>query len=113
MSWRCGIFRLAWASPLVRVGEGEIPGNRTCPGHSRTRRKPGLMGGVGALLICLLAVARSAGAHPLSQGALDVTVHRDRVTVRARVTLEEVSVTNMLVPPAPGEAVEPATSLAA
>jgi hydrogenase/urease accessory protein HupE len=64
--------------------------------------------------LALFAVtATPARAHPLSQGALDVTVHPDRVSVRARVTLEEVAVTNMLVPAAPGETVEPATSLAA
>jgi hypothetical protein len=51
----------------------------------------------------LAMTAPAAVAHPLSQGALDVTVQRDRVTVRARVTQEEVAVTNMMVAPAPGE----------
>jgi hypothetical protein len=53
---------------------------------------------VGALLFLSL-LAPAAGAHPLSQGSLDVTVQQDRIDVRARVTLEEVSVTNMLVIP--------------
>jgi len=35
-------------------------------------------------------------AHPLSQGSVDIVVHPQSITVRARVTLEEVSVTNML-----------------
>ena len=37
-----------------------------------------------------------ASAHPLSQGFLDVVVHADRVSIRARVTVEEVLVTDML-----------------
>ena len=54
-----------------------------------------------ASLILFVAhtLALSAGvawSHPLSQGALDVVVYPDRVAVRARVTLEEVVVTDML-----------------
>lgn len=37
-----------------------------------------------------------ADAHPLSQGSLDVTVYPDRVSIRARVTVEEMTVTNRL-----------------
>jgi hydrogenase/urease accessory protein HupE len=47
----------------------------------------------------LLLWGRPVGAHPLSQGALDVVVHRDKVTVRARVTVEEVTVTNRATTP--------------
>jgi hypothetical protein len=48
----------------------------------------------------LLMLAGSAAAHPLSQGALDVVVHPDRrVTVRARVTLEEVVITDLMTTP--------------
>jgi hypothetical protein len=43
------------------------------------------------------AVALPTRAHPLTQGSLDVVIRADRVDVRARVTLEEVTVTNMLV----------------
>lgn len=51
-------------------------------------------------LFFLLLVAPSiASAHPLSQGALDVVVHSDRVNIRARVTVEEVSVTNSATTP--------------
>jgi hypothetical protein len=53
------------------------------------------------LLIFLGALASTAAAHPLTQGVLDVTIRPDRIDVRARVTLEEVSVTNMLVAPDP------------
>src|SRR5688572_28119665 len=57
-----------------------------------------------SVLFC--ALAQRADAHPLSQGSLDVVVRSDRVDVRARVTDEEVSVTNML-------AADPASSPAA
>lgn len=52
----------------------------------------------------LMLPASPAGAHPLSQGSLDVTVFPDRVTVRARVSVEEMTVTNRLTSPdaAPG-----------
>ena len=53
------------------------------------------------MLLFLGVLVPTAGAHPLSQGSLEVTVHPDRIDVRARVTLEEVSVTNMLVEPDP------------
>jgi hydrogenase/urease accessory protein HupE len=38
-----------------------------------------------------------AMAHPLSEGSLDITVHPAKVTIRARVTTEEIGVTNMLL----------------
>jgi hydrogenase/urease accessory protein HupE len=47
-------------------------------------------------LLLTLLTPLPALAHPLSQGSLDVVVHPQSITVRARVTLEEVSVTNML-----------------
>jgi hypothetical protein len=56
-----------------------------------------------ALFCALLVLACCAGhatAHPLSQGALDVTIHPDHIAVRARVTVEEVMVTNRLTTPA-------------
>jgi hydrogenase/urease accessory protein HupE len=56
----------------------------------------GLIGHLFRLLIALGAWATPAWAHPLSQGSLDVVIRPDRVEIRARVTLEEVSVTNML-----------------
>ena len=51
---------------------------------------------VTGILVLLGALAAPATAHPLSQGSLDVVIHPDRVVVHARVTVEEVSVTNML-----------------
>ena len=49
-------------------------------------------------------VPTTAAAHPLSQGALDVVVRPDSVSVRARVTVEEVTVSNAATSPdaAPG-----------
>lgn len=47
-------------------------------------------------LAAALGFTPTAGAHPLSQGSLDVVVFPDRVEVKAGVTVEEVSVTNML-----------------
>jgi hydrogenase/urease accessory protein HupE len=50
---------------------------------------------LGVLLICLFAcaaVARIAAAHPVAQGALDVVVFPERVSVTARVSMEEVLV---------------------
>lgn len=38
-------------------------------------------------------------AHPISQGSLDVTIHPDQVVIRARVTVEEVLVTNRVTTP--------------
>lgn len=45
-----------------------------------------------------------AYAHPLSQGSLNVTVYPDHISVRVRVTVEEMMVTNRLTSPdaAPG-----------
>jgi len=57
-----------------------------------------------AVVFCLMLMS-AANAHPLSQGSLDVTIHPDRIDVHARVTLEEVSITNMLVPPAANQPV--------
>lgn len=45
-------------------------------------------------LAAVLLASPMAMAHPLSQGAIDVVVNADRITVRARVTTEEVQVTN-------------------
>jgi hypothetical protein len=66
------------------------------------RRPPTFVTPLAAALAWLAAAAGPAGAHPLSQGALDVVVQPDRVDVRARVTFEEVAVTDMLTA-APGE----------
>jgi hydrogenase/urease accessory protein HupE len=59
-------------------------------------------------LIALLSFVGSASAHPLSQGALEIVVHPDRVDVRARVTVEEVIITDLmttpLAPDQPGQA---------
>lgn len=43
-----------------------------------------------ALLLC--ACARPCAAHPVAQGAMEIVVLADRVSVRARVPLEEVFV---------------------
>jgi hypothetical protein len=56
------------------------------------------------ILFTVTLLAGVAGAHPLSQGALDVVIHPDgRATMRARVTIEEVVITDMLaaLPAAP------------
>jgi hypothetical protein len=45
-------------------------------------------------LATLLLAPRPATAHPLSLGVLNVVVHPDRITVRARITTEEVQFTN-------------------
>lgn len=68
------------------------------------RRLPrlGLLFSLACSLVWSAVGPRVAGAHPLSQGALDVVVHPDRVDVRARVTFEEVAITDMLTA-APGE----------
>lgn len=55
--------------------------------------------------VTLVALApATAAAHPLSQGSLDVLVRPDAVSMRARVTVEEVTVTNAATSPdaAPG-----------
>ena len=48
-------------------------------------------------LFCALLPSGEAFAHPLSQGTLNITVRPDRVSVRARVTIEEVLVTSMVM----------------
>jgi hydrogenase/urease accessory protein HupE len=55
-------------------------------------------------ILPLLLLASSALAHPTSQGRLDITLHPDRIAVAARVSLEEVSVTNSVTgdDPLPG-----------
>ena len=45
-----------------------------------------------SVLVLLLAVAAPAGAHPVSQGALEVDVAADRVGLTAKVSMEEVLV---------------------
>jgi len=54
-------------------------------------------------LICaiLLSLASVSAAHPLSQGSLNVMVYPDRVSIRARVTVEEMMVTNRATTPDP------------
>ena len=52
-----------------------------------------------ALLCCRL---QTAGAHPVSQGAMEVTIARDAISLRARVSTEEVFVRTAFAPPAPG-----------
>jgi hydrogenase/urease accessory protein HupE len=63
---------------------------------------------VAAALVALLGLIPAVGAHPLSQGALEIVVHPDRVDVRARVTVEEVIITDLmttpLAPDQPGQA---------
>jgi len=49
-----------------------------------------------AVPFTILLFGGAAWGHPLSQGTLEVLIHRDRVLVRASVTQEEVSVTDML-----------------
>ena len=51
------------------------------------------------LLVSVAFTPAPAWAHPLSQGSLDVVIHRDRVSIKARVTVEEVSVTNSATTP--------------
>ena len=43
-------------------------------------------------LLVLLLLAVRAFAHPVSQGAMEVTVHPDRVSIHARVSVEEAFV---------------------
>jgi hydrogenase/urease accessory protein HupE len=54
---------------------------------------------IAASLIALSCLAGIARAHPLSQGALEAVVHPDRVDVRARVTVEEVIITDLMTTP--------------
>jgi len=64
------------------------------------------------ILCCFLSAV--ASAHPLSQGTLEIVIHPDRVDVRAHVTVEEASVTNMLTDTAPpSSAANPAAAPAA
>lgn len=69
-----------------------------------SRRLPrlGLLFSLACSLVWSAAGPRVADAHPLSQGALEAVAHPDRVDVRARVTFEEVAITDMLTA-APGE----------
>src|SRR5437867_11497571 len=46
------------------------------------------------LLACALAASRTALAHPVAQGALDVEILPDKVRIQARVSGEEVLVAN-------------------
>lgn len=52
--------------------------------------------GISCFLTCLLLIAffgvRPVIAHPVSQGAMDIVVHADRIDLRATVSLEEVLV---------------------
>ena len=62
---------------------------------ARRRRPPGCAVTITAIAVtaCVVAPAldpRPAGAHPLSQGALDVVVRRDRILVEATVQGDEV-----------------------
>ncbi len=56
------------------------------------------------IAICVLFSSAVASAHPLSQGALEITVDRQKVAVKAHVTVEEVSAANQYAPsdPLPG-----------
>jgi hypothetical protein len=51
--------------------------------------------------VWVATLAPAALAHPLSQGSLDVVIYADRVSVRARVTVEEMTVTNRATTPDP------------
>ncbi|HEX4795617.1 MAG TPA: HupE/UreJ family protein [Humisphaera sp.] len=54
----------------------------------------------GTLILFLLALAcGNAGAHPLYQGRLDVTIFADHIGVVAHVTQEEVAATNTATTP--------------
>src|SRR5678815_4382075 len=44
------------------------------------------------LLVAALLPAVTTFAHPVAQGAMEITVHRDRVAIRARVSVEEALV---------------------
>ena len=47
------------------------------------------------IFLVLVAAAASARAHPVAQGALEITIASDKIALRARVSLEEVFVANM------------------
>jgi hypothetical protein len=52
------------------------------------------------LTICALAIAPGlARAHPVAQGAMEITIASDKIALRARVSLEEVFVANMYAHP--------------
>ena len=61
----------------------------------RSKRRSALASHVAVVVLIL---SGTAWAHPLSRGAVDVVIHPDRVVVRARVTVEEIVVTDMMVP---------------
>jgi hydrogenase/urease accessory protein HupE len=51
------------------------------------------------LLLCaVMSFARTASAHPVLQGSLDLTVGDDAVVARARITLEEIIVSDTIDP---------------
>jgi hydrogenase/urease accessory protein HupE len=54
---------------------------------------------IAALFAHALLFIDVAHAHPLSQGALEAIVHPDHVSVRARVTVEEVIITDLMTTP--------------
>jgi hypothetical protein len=49
------------------------------------------------LILSALFSARPAMSHPVSQGAMNIVVHSDRIDLRATVSLEEVLVTSTLI----------------
>ena len=77
----------------------------------RSKRHVELATGLAAVLCCCF-VPGLAFAHPLSQGTLEVVVRPDRVDVRAHVTVEEASVTNMLAGPDVAPSPSPSSSSA-
>ena len=56
-----------------------------------------------ACLVLLLFLRAHAFAHPVAQGAMDVTVHPDRVEIRARISVEEAFVAEGFGKDAPAE----------
>src|SRR5687768_5964508 len=88
----------------VRTGQPPSPYNQR---RLMTTRLPCQCYRIGVMTLLAFALPWLAGAlavhaHPLSQGALDVVVHPDHVVLHARLTFEEVAVTDMLTA-APGE----------
>ena len=52
------------------------------------------------LTSCALVMAAGmARAHPVAQGAMEITIASDNIALRARVSLEEVFVANMYAQP--------------
>ena len=80
--------------PLGQTQYGLKPALKT---GTQTRR---LATALATFVFCCFVPAL-ASAHPLSQGTLEVVIHPDRVDVRAHVTVEEASVTNMLTDTTP------------